>query len=167
MHLELEPLDLCHAPQLLEALSNEQVGKFIGGPDVSNLAELELRIQHLRKGPTEDSGQFWFNYAVLLDSAVIGRVEATAHDGIVEIAYLLNPSLWGQGLGTAATELLLNELRIRGEHDFWATVDPENIASVKVLEHLGFTEIDPKLAPAVQSFEEGDRVFNLKVKTSD
>ena len=118
-------------------------------------------------GPAADSGQRWFNYAVLLDSVVIGRVEATAHDGIVEIAYLLNPSLWGQGLGTAATELLLNELRSEGEHDFWATLVPENVASARVVEHLGFAEIDAKLAPKLLSFDEGDRVFNLRDKTSD
>lgn len=167
MHLKLEPLDLCHASQLFEALDDEQVGKFIGGPDVATLAELEDRIQHLKTGPAADSGQRWFNYAVLLDSVVIGRVEATAHDGIVEIAYLLNPSLWGQGLGTAATELLLNELRSEGEHDFWATLVPENVASARVVEHLGFAEIDAKLAPKLLSFDEGDRVFNLRDKTID
>ena len=167
MHLKLEPLDLCHASQLFEALDDEQVGKFIGGPDVATLAELEDRIQHLKTVPAADSGQRWFNYAVLLDSVVIGRVEATAHDGIVEIAYLLNPSLWGQGLGTAATELLLNELRSEGEHDFWATLVPENVASARVVEHLGFAEIDAKLAPKLLSFDEGDRVFNLRDKTSD
>ena len=162
MDLKLETLDLCHASQLFEALNDEQVGKFIGGPDVSTLAELEDRIQHLQRGSEADSGHLWFNYAVLLDSVVIGRVEATAHDGIVEIAYLLKPSLWGQGLGTAATELLLNELRSRGEHDFWATVLPENIASAKVVEHLGFAEIDVDLAPELLSLDEGDKVFNLK-----
>lgn len=162
MDLKLETLDLRHASGLFEALDHELVGKFIGGPDVSTLAELEDRIQHLQKGPDEDSGQLWFNFAVLLDSVVIGRVEATAHDGIVEIAYLLNPSMWGQGLGTASTELLLNELRSRGEHDFWATVVPENVASARVVEHLGFREIDADLAPVLLSFDEGDRVFNLK-----
>lgn len=165
MHLKLEPLDLCHASQLFEALDDEQVGKFIGGPDVSTLAELEDRIQHLQTGPAADSGQRWFNYAVLLDSVVIGRVEATAHDGIVEIAYLLNPSLWGKGIGTASTELLLNDLRSEGEHDFWATVVPENVASARVVEHLGFREIDADLAPELLSFDEGDKVFNLKDAT--
>lgn len=162
MYLKLEPLDLCHASQLFEALDDEKVGKFIGGPDVSTLAELEDRIQHLQKGPKQETGQRWYNFAVLLDSVVIGRVEATAHDGIVEIAYLLNPSLWGQGLGTTATELLLNQLRGEGERDFWITAVPENLASARVVEHLGFREIDPDLAPELLSFDKGDRVFNLK-----
>jgi RimJ/RimL family protein N-acetyltransferase len=162
MHLRLEPLDLNHASELFDALNHEQIGLFIGGPDVNTLTELEDRIQHLQKGPKEETGQRWYSFAVLLDSVVIGRVEATAHDGIVEIAYLLNPSLWGQGLGTAATELLLNELRMDGERDFWATAVPENVASVRVVEHLGFREIDADLAPELLSFDKGDRVFNLK-----
>ena len=167
MQLNLEKLDLKHASELFGALNHEKIGLFIGGPDVTTLTELENRIQHLQKGPSEETGQRWFNFAVLLESVVIGRVEATAHTGIVEIAYLINPSLWGQGLGTAATGLLLSELRREGEHNFWATTVPENLGSAKVLEHLGFTEIDPTLAPDLLSFDEGDRVFNLIDQTPD
>lgn len=167
MDLKLEKLDLGHASELFDALNHEQIGLFIGGPDVTTLAELEERIQYLQRGPKEVSGQRWFNFAVLMESAVIGRVEATAHTGIVEIAYLINPSLWGQGIGTAATKLLMSELRREGEHNFWATTVPENLASAKVLENLGFTEIDSIFAPALLSFDEGDRVFNLEDKTSD
>lgn len=165
MRLSLEPLVLSHASELFDALNHEKIGLYIGGPDVTTLIELEDRIQHLQKGPKQETGKRWYNFAVLFDSVVIGRVEATAHDGIVEIAYLLNPSLWGQGLGTTATELLLNELRGDGEHDFWATAVPENLASARVVEHLGFREIDPDLAPELMSFDKGDRVFNLKDET--
>jgi RimJ/RimL family protein N-acetyltransferase len=61
----------------------------------------------------------------------------------------------------------MSELRREGEHNFWATTVPENLASAKVLENLGFTQIDSIFAPALLSFDEGDRVFNLKDKTSD
>ena len=161
MQLELQGLDIRHASQLFDALNHKQIGEFIGGPDVTTISELEDRIKHLLRGPKEETGQRWFNFAVLLNSEVIGRVEATAHDGIVEIAYLINPFLWGQGLGTAATELLLKELRSEGEHDFWATTVPENIASAKVLEKLGFVEIDSGQATLLLSYDEGDRVFQL------
>lgn len=165
MRLKLEPLDLRHASELFDALNHEKVGLFIGGPDVTSLVELEDRILHLQKGPQVKMGQRWFNFAVLLESVVIGRVEATAHDGIVEIAYLLNPSHWGKGIGTAATELLLNELRREGEHDFWSTVVPENVASIKVLENIGFVEINSDLAPELLSYDDGDHVFNLRDET--
>lgn len=167
MDLKLEKLALGHALELFDALNHEEIGLFIGGPDVTTLEELEDRIQHLQRGPKGDSGQRWFNFAVLLESVVIGRVEATAHNGIVEIAYLINPSMWGQGLGTAATKLLLSELRLQGEHNFWATTVPGNLASAKVLEKLGFTEIESIYAPALLSYDEGDRVFNLKDKSLD
>lgn len=86
MRLKLEPLDLCHASELFDALNCEKIGLFIGGPDVTTLTEFEDQIQDLQKGPKEETGQRWFNFAVLLKSVVIGRVEATAHDEIVEIA---------------------------------------------------------------------------------
>jgi RimJ/RimL family protein N-acetyltransferase len=161
MQLELQKLELKHALQLFDALNHVEVGEFIGGPDVTTLSELEDRIAHLQIGPREEVNQRWFNFAVLLESVVIGRVEATAHDAIVEIAYLITPSLWGQGLGTTATELLLNQLQNEGEDNFWATTVPENTASTKVLENLGFIEIDPRQAPLLLSYDEGDRVFQL------
>ena len=167
MNLRLEKLDLSHAGALFDALNHEKVGRYIGGPDVTTLQELEVRIQHLQEGPRAETGQRWFNFAVLFESVVIGRVEATSHDGIVEIAYLINPTYRGQGLGTAATELLLRELRHEGEHDFWATTSPENAASAKVLENLGFTEIDSDFAPNLLSFETGDRAFNLQDKRQE
>jgi RimJ/RimL family protein N-acetyltransferase len=164
MQPELQKLELKHASQLFDALNHVEVGEFIGGPDVTTLSELEDRIKHLQIGPKAETGQRWFNFAVLLESVVIGRVEATAHDAIVEIAYLITPSLCGQGLGTVATELLLNELRSGGEHNFWATTVPENIASVRVLEKLGFVEIDPSQAPLLLSYDSGDRVFQLHAR---
>ena len=54
------------------------------------------------------------------------------------ITYYLLPEQWGPGLATETVTTLLkfgfNEL---GLHRLFATVDPENIASWKVLEKLG------------------------------
>jgi RimJ/RimL family protein N-acetyltransferase len=98
---------------------------------------------------------------VILEAEVIGRVEATSHDGITEIAYLINPSHWGRGFATSATELLLEELRKESEFNFWATVDPNNSASIRVLEKLGFNGINYDTAPELLSYDEGDKVFQL------
>lgn len=57
-----------------------------------------------------------------------------------EIAYSLHPRLWGQGIGTAAARMLL-ELGF-GEHErhrIFGTCDPRNLASGRVMQHLGMT----------------------------
>ncbi|MBU3692807.1 MAG: GNAT family N-acetyltransferase [Candidatus Nanopelagicaceae bacterium] len=160
--VKLEPLDLSHANGLFKALNHEEIGIYIGGADVTSLSALEDRIKFLKQGPKADSNQLWVNFVVLLNSEIVGRVEATLHDSIAEIAYLINPLLWGQGLGTAAAELLIDELRGKGEYDFWATVTPENKASARVLEKLEFVEIDPGQAPQLLSYDSGDRTFRKK-----
>lgn len=162
MNLQLELLEPQHASQLFAALNHEEVGRFIGGPDVTTVEELEARIRARQVGPHDGKTQKWINLAVLLDSIVIGRVEATVHDGITEIAYLINPSLWGKGYGTAATKLLIERLINEGQEEFWATAVPENVASIRVMQKLGFIEVEAQSAPELFSYDDGDRVFLLR-----
>lgn len=55
-----------------------------------------------------------------------------------EIGYILNPSFWGKGIATEVAELLIKfgftQLKL---HRIFATCDPRNIASSKVLEKTG------------------------------
>ena len=55
-----------------------------------------------------------------------------------EIAYVLHPDYWGQGLATEVGRLLLSfgfqKLRL---HRIFATCDPRNVASDRVLQKLG------------------------------
>jgi RimJ/RimL family protein N-acetyltransferase len=57
-----------------------------------------------------------------------------------EISYILHPDIWGQGYATEAALLLLqfgfSELQM---HRIYATCDPRNVASTRVLEKLGMT----------------------------
>lgn len=57
-----------------------------------------------------------------------------------EIAYIVHPDYWGKGIATEVAELLLkfsfNEFHL---HRIYATCDPRNIGSSKVLEKIGMT----------------------------
>jgi RimJ/RimL family protein N-acetyltransferase len=159
--LKLEVLEIRHAQLLFDALDDEKVGEFIGGPDVTTVKDLENRIRHLLVGPPADSGQRWYNFTVMLDETVIGRVEATTHAGITEIAYLLSPKYWNRGLGTSATGLMIEKLKAEGHFDFWATVTPGNEGSVRVLKKLGFVETEMPTSTRLLSYEPSDLVFRL------
>ena len=55
-----------------------------------------------------------------------------------EIAYIVHPDLWGRGLGTEIANLLLgagfDQFRL---HRIYATCDPRNVASGRVLQKIG------------------------------
>jgi RimJ/RimL family protein N-acetyltransferase len=156
--LRIEPLSAEHAPGLHAALDDPRVGEHIGGPDVTTVEALVERIARLRAGPPPGRGdERWMNYAVLLrhDATVIGRLEATAHDTWAEIAYVFGPSWWGAGLATEAVTSFVEHL---GPIELWATVDPANERSQRLLERVGFTRVDEWRAD-LASYDPGDLVF--------
>ncbi|MEM9607827.1 MAG: GNAT family N-acetyltransferase [Actinomycetota bacterium] len=159
--LLIEPLDVRHAPELLAALDDERVGRFIGGPDVTTLDALIERIEHLRAGPL-DTEQRWINHAVTFDGSVVGRIEATVHDGIAEVAYVFGPRWWGRGLATEAFTWLVDGLAAEGVDEAWAAVTPGNDAYVGMLLRTGFSEVGNGPSAGLLSYDDGDRVFSRR-----
>lgn len=84
-----------------------------------------------------------FAFAVTMQgrSKVIGAGEISIRDtrnSSGEISYIVNPKYWGNGYATEAARLLteigFTKLNL---HRIYATCDPRNIASSKVLEKVG------------------------------
>ncbi|HSZ38848.1 MAG TPA: GNAT family protein [Trebonia sp.] len=84
-----------------------------------------------------------FVYAACLGDDLVGigelNVSSRTHrQG--EISYLVHPREWGRGVGTAiGAELLARGFGQLGLHRVYATCDPRNIASYRVLGKLGMT----------------------------
>ncbi|AXG82609.1 N-acetyltransferase [Streptomyces paludis] len=82
-----------------------------------------------------------FVYAACVGGEVVGigelKVRSLAHrQG--EISYLVDPRVWGRGVGTAiGRELLSRGFGTLGLHRIFATCDPRNVASARVLGKLG------------------------------
>ncbi len=94
------------------------------------------------------------------DALVIGRLEATVHPGWAEVAWVLGPDHWGQGYGTEAAGWLIDHLATdHGVTELWATVDPGNTASVRLLQRWGFLEQGPQYRRTPESYEVGDLVY--------
>lgn len=56
-----------------------------------------------------------------------------------EIGYLLLPEYWKKGYGSEIAETLVNRSKMIAEIEFLiAIIDPENVASRKILENQGF-----------------------------
>ena len=84
----------------------------------------------------------WRGWTITLaaDERVIGTLAATERRaGVSEIGYLLVRSAWGQGYAREAVARLLDRLiHEEGMRRICADVDPDNAASIALLEDLGF-----------------------------
>ncbi|MET0423292.1 MAG: GNAT family protein [Actinoplanes sp.] len=80
-------------------------------------------------------------YAVTVGDRVAGLAELKPSGGAVgEITYAVHPAMWNRGIATAAARLLLAEgFGARGRHRIFATCDPRNTGSARVLEKIGMT----------------------------
>jgi RimJ/RimL family protein N-acetyltransferase len=91
-------------------------------------------------GPTDGA---WVQLAVELAASgeVVGDVAVQLSGGGVfaTLGYTFAAEHHGRGYATEAAGAVIDELCARGVHRFVATLDPENVPSMRVLEALGFT----------------------------
>lgn len=87
-----------------------------------------------------------FVYATTLKNSgkMIGSCEINIRDTtnkIGEISYIINPEYWGKGYATeSATQLLNFGFQILKLHRIYATCDPRNIGSSRVLQKIGMVQ---------------------------
>jgi RimJ/RimL family protein N-acetyltransferase len=76
------------------------------------------------------------DFVIEREGRVIGKAGFFA---LPEIGYILHPDHWGQGLGAEAVTAAIDHVfATRDIDDLTADVDPENAASIRLLERLAF-----------------------------
>ena len=79
-----------------------------------------------------------FDFILEREGQVIGKAGCWR---VPEIGYILHPGHWGQGLAREALAAILPAVFARFDIPaITADVDPRNLASLKLLAHLGFAE---------------------------
>jgi RimJ/RimL family protein N-acetyltransferase len=155
-----EPLTAAAVAEVAAALDDERVYRFIGGRPARRVVEEGLRRALL--GPPADAhGETWLNF-VVRDAAsrdVLGRLEATLHHDIGEVAFLYAPRHWGQGLATQGLVWLHAELRARSVSELWAATSPLNATSAALLARCGYVRVTSDRRPLLYAYEDGDLVF--------
>jgi hypothetical protein len=95
--LRCEPLAIGHLNELASVLLHPQVYAYLGESPPS-VEVFKLGLSRALQGPGPSAvGQMWLNYLVrAADSGdMLGRLEATVHDGLAEVAFLFAPAtLW-------------------------------------------------------------------------
>ena len=77
------------------------------------------------------------DFIVTLDGKLIGKLGAWK---LPEIGFLIDPAHWGNGYALEAMAAFIQRRRRLGSSALTADVDPRNVASLKLLERVGFTE---------------------------
>ena len=76
------------------------------------------------------------DFLVELDGRVIGKAGFWR---LPDVGYILHPDCWGQGLASEAVGAAIDHVfRTRDLETLTADVDPDNAASIRLLERLGF-----------------------------
>lgn len=143
--LRLEPLQ----PATLEALlarDAEAAGRAQATPlpdaffDPEDDFFLEIQLTRMRSRP---SGRAWCARLIVRqeDGAVIGHCgfHGPPEDvGRAEIGYTVLPPHRGHGYATEASQALVEWARTQGERVVFASISPDNVASLAVVGKLGF-----------------------------
>ena len=102
-----------------------------------------MLIKCLKTPAEQPRTRFTFAIVTKDNEKMIGAGELTIRDfsnRSGEIAYIVNPDYWGKGIATDVAALLIDfgfsKLKL---HRIFATCDPRNIGSSKVLAKVGMT----------------------------
>ncbi|MGZ8203389.1 MAG: GNAT family N-acetyltransferase [Burkholderiales bacterium] len=166
--LRLEPLVVAHAEEMFEPLSAAAMYDYMPGGPPSSPAALRERYVQLARGRSADGSQQWLNWIVRLNSGhCAGFVQATIYPELTgDFAFAFSPRYWGRGVAIEACQAALPYLaRERRVTALFATVDPQNARSLRLLVRLGFRDVPPAQYPHGE-VEPNDRVFSLSLTAS-
>lgn len=133
--------------------SNDDVTRHMNIQPFSTEAEALHMIRLINDLPTA------FRYAVIYEGETVGSAgfnHVAADFSYVEIGYELSHKMWRQGFGTEIIQALIHEATRAGYQAMHAKIDPDNIASVKLVEKLGFYYKDHQI-------EEGAAVLRYEL----
>lgn len=144
--LRLEPLTVEHAPRLFPVLSDPTIYTYLPGEPPTSVESLRERYERLQRRVSPSGEERWLNWAVWLEASgrYAGVMQATVRrENDALIAYELGEPFRGAGYATEACEAVLAALASDYSVErVLAYVDTRNLASIRLLERLGFRRID-------------------------
>ena len=135
--LVLRPLRVEDAEALHPMYSDAEANTYGSHPSTTTIEESRIRLE---KAVADTSWRAW---AVTLkgDDTAIGTIACyeKRQGKVTEIGYVLKRAHWGKGLVTEAVAAMIDLLFAEGQRRVFADTDPDNLASIAVLQRLGFT----------------------------
>lgn len=136
-------MTLDDGPEMFYLRSHPQVMRYLDRAPCQNLAEAENKIREILELQANNDG---INWAINLmpDTTMIGnigiwRLQKEHYRG--EIGYVLNPDFFQKGIMSEAMNMVIQyAFNQMGLHSIEANVNPENAASIALLEKHGFVK---------------------------
>jgi RimJ/RimL family protein N-acetyltransferase len=135
--LDLEPLAVAHADEMVEVLADPSLYTVIGGAPPSH-DELRERYRRQLAGPA-DEGERWHNWVLRRrdTGAAAGYLQTTVTGLDAEVAWVLGAAHQGHGFATEAARALVEALAAAGVPVLSAYVAPGHAPSEAVAARLG------------------------------
>jgi ribosomal-protein-alanine N-acetyltransferase len=140
--LRLRAVTLADAPEMFQQECDPRVTRYIGRRGDS-LPAMEAKVAGIIADVAAGRSMYWV-LGDIATGALLGSVCLWRWDqarGCADVGYLLSPSYWGRGL---VSEALVPALEFGFARMGLARVEgwvhPDNLASIRVLRRLGFTE---------------------------
>ncbi|WP_296280810.1 GNAT family N-acetyltransferase [uncultured Acinetobacter sp.] len=155
-------LNIQHANILFEYLQEDALYHYIPDQKYTSIQTLEERYSRLIQGSVT-ADEIWMNWVIFNDSVhkqPIGTLQATLfpQQEAVQIGYVIFKPFWGKGYASKAVEWLETYLKETFPIQYFeAYVDPQNTASIKVLEKNNFI---------FKTVEEDDLYFSKSISQS-
>jgi RimJ/RimL family protein N-acetyltransferase len=141
--LDLEPLRVEHAGEMVTVLEDPELYEFTGGRPPSE-SELVERYTRQMVGASPDGRQGWLNWILRLrdSGTAVGTVQATLRDGDLddrraELAWVVSSGFQGAGYATEGATAVVEWLRGKGVESVEAFIHPAHGASAAVAHRLG------------------------------
>jgi len=139
--LVLRKITMEDAPELFFMRTDDRVMKYIERPRPKDISDTHAFITLIDEREKENVLVTW-GIALKGETKLIGTVcflNIDKDNHRSEIGYALHPDHWGKGVMNEVLEAVINygfkEMKL---HSICANINPENIASQKILEKNGF-----------------------------
>jgi ribosomal-protein-alanine N-acetyltransferase len=144
--LDLEPLGRGHARAYFEGMRDPAIYTYYAGEPAESIEAATERLARWESRRSPDGRELWLNWmGRLRGGAYVGWFQATVTSANARIGYDVFVPHQRLGFGREATAAMLAHLTgtLRIER-VEATVDTENLASIRLLESLGFTKFEER-----------------------
>ena len=140
--LMMRPFKMGDESDVLAFSSNPEINRFTGDPVISSISEVIALIENVWLSDYSSHGYGRFAVIHKADHTIIGfcGVKYLPELQGTDLGYRFLPEYWGQGIATEACTAMVKDAFERLQLEkIYAFVEPENTASSRVLEKLGFT----------------------------
>jgi RimJ/RimL family protein N-acetyltransferase len=148
--LIVRPRTLADTDALMAMDHDPEVTRFIPGPWADPVAHRAF-TEHRTLGPYPAGMGYWSVCAKVQPDVLLGWVSLIPWETIgprIEAGWRFRRAAWSQGYASeAAAPVVRHGLFALGLSQVIADIDPENLASIRVAEKLGFGPTDLRLKP--------------------